>query len=53
MNIQDLINKLNTIKDQYGDIQVTLDDLYTPASRPIRDVLVWKIDGVPVVAIVD
>lgn len=35
MNIDQLIAKLQSIKTQYGNLEVTIDDFYTPASLTV------------------
>jgi hypothetical protein len=35
MNIDQLIEELQTIKSKYGNLTVTLDDLYTEACLPV------------------
>ncbi len=44
MNIDQVIELLNEIREKHGNLIVTLDDFYTPASR-IVDTVAIETDG--------
>ena len=45
MDIETLIKELEFLKQKFGNLTVTLDDLYTPASLMVDNLFVEPLNG--------